>query len=908
MARKAKKHHSTKSDMKQPAKPLEIQVTSCIQQLPTELLREIFSWCRNASNRLEVQGILCLVSRRFKEVAQPMQLATIALGGFSDTQRRKVSQLKALAAGSSSASRFAQTIVIDYSDDFEYDPTIVMSQLEQAMLKNLTAAIRSFERVSRVIWNFGHEYPTWMPGLVFEGLKSLPLIDLIIRFPDDSWPEFELPPLPNLRLFSIRLHSSPQRLQPPLGSSLLNFIRQCTQLSHLEVDMHLPSLAHVLPVVDTDTSPLPLKHLSLKNVLVTSDNLNSSLAHLRELVSFCLYSAGCEHRLIKAAPDGSLAGRNPWTVFSDAGIHLNNILTDTPWDASLLADLEKTPGLNSLTICSSGYGSIFLDDPSFHKTLQLLVPRVPSCLVELSIVPQLLRRSDWPHRPDWCCPFNESIVLILSQLKHLRRLNLTLDMAKLVLGTLCHGAEPQMEESLKPILLMCDKLPALEELSLQLYNSYSWILENPEASVHQVFESFASGGSLLDTSQYLVLMFVDSTNKAYRQANFDMINGEEGDPKTDRPLIVQFCANDPDQLLASALAVQDHCDAVDLNLGCPQEIARKGRYGSFLQDDWELIYKLINTLHVNLSIPVTAKFRVFSTIEKTVEYAKMLERAGAQILTCHGRLREQRGQNCGLADWAKIRAVKEAVSVPVFANGNILYQEDIQRCLEETGCDGVMSAEGQLYNPALFAGLGRSLEPGVYETDEEILRRQPRHADLALEYLEIVKELKTATSVSAIKGHLFKIMRPALGRETDLRETLGKVRVHPKRVKEDIEAYVTVCKEMKARMERDEKAADGTPIKDLTTIDPVTGIKVMPHWLAQPYFRPLPEQKKAYAALTMHEGTSAQKRPLDEPRQDNDEAKRVRLNGTSIGCEMVGQALIVPPSFVATPSAAEVSI
>jgi tRNA-dihydrouridine synthase 1 len=141
----------------------------------------------------------------------------------------------------------------------------------------------------------------------------------------------------------------------------------------------------------------------------------------------------------------------------------------------------------------------------------------------------------------------------------------------------------------------------------------------------------------------------------------------------------------------------------------------------------------------------------------------------------------------GLEDWDKIRAVKQAVSV--FANGNVFYQSDINACLKATGADGVMSAEGQLYNPALFAGIRRS-----YDSDSEILERHPRHADLALEYLSIVRDLKSATSVSTIKGH-FKIMRPGLIRELDLREMLGRMKINQKKWKEQLSAYILVCED-----------------------------------------------------------------------------------------------------------------
>jgi len=209
----------------------------------------------------------------------------------------------------------------------------------------------------------------------------------------------------------------------------------------------------------------------------------------------------------------------------------------------------------------------------------------------------------------------------------------------------------------------------------------------------------------------------------------------------------------------------------------------------------------------------------------------MLECAGAQILTCHGRTREQRGHNSGLADWEKIRAVKEAVSVPVFANGNILFHSDIEKCLKATGADAVMSAEGQLYNVALFApaqSSSSSRSPPTFDTGLHL-----PHADLALEYLSIIEGLQTKTPLSAVKGHLFKLMRPGLARETDLREKLGRIRSNG-----SIDAYIEIAEEMKQRMDRDAAAAECLTVEELVNVDPVTGLKLLPHWLAQPYFRP----------------------------------------------------------------------
>ena len=81
----------------------------------------------------------------------------------------------------------------------------------------------------------------------------------------------------------------------------------------------------------------------------------------------------------------------------------------------------------------------------------------------------------------------------------------------------------------------------------------------------------------------------------------------------DRPLTVQFCANDPDILLAAAKYVENDCDAVDINLGCPQGIAKKGNYGSYLLEKKDLIVSMVRKLKAELAVPVTCKIRCLPT-------------------------------------------------------------------------------------------------------------------------------------------------------------------------------------------------------------------------------------------------------------------------------------------------------
>ncbi|VBB86037.1 Dihydrouridine synthase, putative [Yarrowia lipolytica] len=371
------------------------------------------------------------------------------------------------------------------------------------------------------------------------------------------------------------------------------------------------------------------------------------------------------------------------------------------------------------------------------------------------------------------------------------------------------------------------------------------------------------GADLCYTPMFHAKLF--GTSERYRE---EMFGPMDGDQKTDRPLVVQFCANDPDELLAAAKLVEDRCDAVDLNLGCPQGIARKGHYGSFLMEDWDLIHKLINKLHLELKVPVTAKMRVFDDRDKTLEYAKMIINAGAQFLTIHGRTREMKGQQTGLADWEIIKYVRENLpkDTVVFANGNVLYSEDIEKCMEETTTDAVMSAEGNLYNPAIFN------KP----TDKDV--NFPRVDKMLREYFEIVKETPGKASNTAMKSHFFKILHSFLPVETELRAEIGRTSKAGFDVWEKI---VQKVEEKVAKIYEDPNVNDEVVIGEEEAWG--GAYRTVPYWRCQPYFRRCNgekantmvsrQQKEAAEAKKKREAESGDGTDKEDKETDTKKAK-----------------------------------
>ena len=206
----------------------------------------------------------------------------------------------------------------------------------------------------------------------------------------------------------------------------------------------------------------------------------------------------------------------------------------------------------------------------------------------------------------------------------------------------------------------------------------------------------------------------------------------------ERPCGIQIFGDDPKCMADAAVhSMENKPDIIDINMGCPAPKISSNGSGSALMKNPLLAGKIIEKTAKAIKKPVTVKIRKGFDDDhiNAVEMAHIAEESGAAAIAVHGRTREQ--FYSGKADWDIIRQVKEAVSIPVIGNGDILTADDVIRMQDETNCDGFMIARGAEGNPWIFAQILHYFKTGEElpkPTFEEVTQMLLRHARMQLEF------------------------------------------------------------------------------------------------------------------------------------------------------------------------------